>query len=134
MVYEHIFAGTVVWTKGANLSGVFSTIRIGDTPDKVLVYGVPAAGPPLYDWVVAFDFTSASFNTQWNADLANGNPPTGWVAGVGYQSGISGWIIRVKTSIYSPTPCTILQIDITAGTLYYNNSTDRKSTRLNSSH
>jgi hypothetical protein len=75
-----------------------------------------------FDWAVVFDFTQLSYSDNWTNDQNNGNSPTGWVSGVGYQSGISGWITRLRCTATAPSACTIHKISVTAGTLFHNGS------------
>lgn len=86
-----------------------------------LVFDVCVTNNQLGAWSVVFDFTLASHSAEFNHGSENGNDPKGWVSGVGYQSGLSGWIVSLTTNATAPSgPCVIEKIEVTAGTLFHN--------------
>lgn len=114
-----VFAAAPAWEQGAGISGTYTMLRTTSVKGGVLIYGSEASP---YDWTAVFNFVSAEYDTEFNSYNANGNPPKNWVSGTGYQSGISGWVIEIRTNALASAACTIDLIEVTAGTLFHNNS------------
>lgn len=81
-------------------------------------FDLTAPAAPVYDWHIHFDFRTSAYAANWRVHGTNGNAPTGYVPGVGIQSGVSGWVVMLNSILQSSAPSTMQRIDIASTTAY----------------
>lgn len=106
-----------VWTKGADVSGVFSIIRLSETPGTVMIYSVGASGSAA----VTYDFTvnDQGWTNILYSSLGHTNTPdqsgsyvasTGWEQTATVSGGLKFQSVLVGKSI---SPLTITRMKAT---------------------
>lgn len=94
------------WSKGANVTGVFSIVRLTQTSGSILIYSPASSG-----WKRTFDFRSSSYSTYFAIEggLGTYSPGTGYI-GTDRGTGHDHSVVELDLQNFANT--TLTRIDI----------------------